>query len=161
MKLVKLPQLEPIMLILCAAFAIKQNNFWTNFILKDPRRQAGELGAPPPPMWTELTPLFSDCRTQVCPSAPDLLLGLVSLRLLKRHFFIPMRIRQSLRFVDPRRTGKCSKTSKFSWCASENPMLRSQHIVLINPLSDKLILIFRIAGSQRYDIRVASISRVW
>ena len=40
-------------------------------------------------------------------------------------------------------------------------MLRSQHIVLINPLSDKLILIFRIAGSQRYDIRVASISRVW
>ena len=37
MELAKLPQLEPTVLILCAAFATKQNNFWTNFILNDQR----------------------------------------------------------------------------------------------------------------------------
>ena len=37
MELAKLPQLEPTVLILCAASATKQNNFWTNFILKDQR----------------------------------------------------------------------------------------------------------------------------
>ena len=35
MELARLPQLEPTLLILCAAFATKQNNFWTNLILKD------------------------------------------------------------------------------------------------------------------------------